>query len=119
VTSYTRTAPNGKSYTINGPEGASENDIRTQILIAYPEITQSMQQKAAPPTTRAEAKEQNVPRRTLKDYLGLGGRAGIQGVGDIAEMAQMVNPLVAISRTAAKYLPEGKAKRIAQALGHW
>jgi len=117
VTSYTRTAPNGKSYTINGPEGASETDIRTQIMIAYPEITQDMQRKAAPPTTRAEAKEQNVPRRSLKDYAGMGGRAVMQGLGDLGEMAQMVNPLVAISRTAAKYLPEGKAKLIAQSLG--
>jgi len=87
-------------------------------MIAYPEITQEMQRKSAsPPTTRAEAKEQNVPRRSIKDYAGMGGRAIIQGLGDLGEMAQTANPLVALSRGAASILPEGKVKQVVQAFG--
>lgn len=40
MATYSITAPNGQSYTIDGPEGASDTDVQAEVLRQYPEAAQ-------------------------------------------------------------------------------
>lgn len=68
MASYTISAPNGKSYTIEGPSGASQEDVQNEVLRQYPAASQtgpSGSSTAAPATT---------PPPPIKDTVDNPGR---------------------------------------------
>lgn len=52
---YKITAPDGHTYNLEGPEGASDADLQAQVLAAHPEAAQTPRE-AAKPAVMAKAK---------------------------------------------------------------
>lgn len=61
MASYTVSAPNGKSYTIEGPAGASQEDVQNEVMRQYPMADQkgpSAPQTPPPATTPPDPLEE-------------------------------------------------------------
>lgn len=86
------TSPQGKTYTVEGPEGATREQA-FQILQEQIGQASGLRQEAKPPKARrATFKEEirNIPRQ-----LGLTARYGIEGLADVAGI--LSNPIAATS----------------------
>lgn len=78
---YKMQAPNGKMYEIEGPEGASEEDVRAEILRRDPAAggdTPVTPVSPTPPTPPAG--------RTVMSELAKGAGNVIEGIGDVVGM---------------------------------
>ena len=85
MASYTISAPNGKSYTIEGPAGASQEDVQNEVLRQYPTAGQTGPSGSSPaaPAVTPPSPEQTgvddrggpvVPSRTLSQQaMRVGG----------------------------------------------
>ncbi len=76
---YTIKAPNGKDYSIEGPAGATKEQVIAAVLRKAPEAGQ------APAT----------PERSIGNRIGMGARAVIGGIADTAQAAVDYNPFTA------------------------
>ena len=67
MTTYTITAPNGKTYSIDGPEGASQEDVAAQVLKMDPTAGEAPTTPSTP--TQKPFKDEDFPEYTklLKD----------------------------------------------------
>lgn len=88
---YEMTAPNGKTYEIEGPEGATDEQIRDEILRQFPEAEPGVHTrtgKVTPEDDNSLAQLAGVVSGALAPYAtaaGLGAAAGapLAGVGAI------------------------------------
>jgi hypothetical protein len=100
---YQMKAPNGQTYRIPGPEGATDEQIKQEILRQYPEA-------AGQPQTR-----------TAAESLGIGVRNIATGLGGMADIvAAPVNTLANVVAGYQRYSPtpyRDVAERAATAIG--
>lgn len=91
MASYTISAPNGKSYTIEGPSGASQEDVQNEVLRQYPTASQtgpSATPEATPaitpdvllPVAPEPRGEPAKPSRSLAGYAARLGSITAKGV---------------------------------------
>jgi len=103
---YEIRAPNGRTYQIDGPVGATDAQVRAKVLEQHPDAGQAV----------------SAPKpRTLGDYVGMGTRAISEGVGDIVSMgsALAVAPTLinlamgrpAFGQAAASEIDKGSDRR--------
>lgn len=84
MASYTISAPNGKSYTIEGPAGASQEDVQNEVLRQYPTASQtapsgpSNPPPAIAPTAPLQS-EPDSPSEPVKPSRSLAGYAARLG----------------------------------------
>jgi hypothetical protein len=71
---YSMAAPNGQTYQIDGPDGASDDQVRAEILRQHPDAGQAANNNAAP--------------RSFADYAGMAGRALMKGAEDLKDTFQ-------------------------------
>jgi hypothetical protein len=74
VTTYSISAPDGNVYQVDGPAGASTEQVRAEVLRQHP--TAATPKKATERTALQETGRQ----------LGLAGRAVVQGAGSLAAL---------------------------------
>ena len=100
---YQMVAPNGKTYRIPGPEGATDEQIKQEILRQYPEASGQPQ------------------TRTAAESLGIGVRNIATGLGGMADIvAAPVNTLANVVAGYQRYSPtpyRDVAERAATAIG--
>lgn len=82
MTTYRITAPNGKTYQIEGPAGASDADVARAVMAQFPESAQ-----AAPP-----AEESGFLRQVADVPLGV-ARGAAMGVRMVADAFGANNPV--------------------------
>lgn len=99
--SYTITAPNGKSYTVEGPAGATKEQVIAEVVRRDPGAAQAPRKR----------------ERSVGDYLSMGGRAIMGGIGDTVASAYRGNPVTLIAEKAddlGRYIT-GRPKRMPMA----
>lgn len=100
---YQMVAPNGKTYRIPGPEGATDEQIKQEILRQYPEASGQPQ------------------TRTALESAGIGVRNIATGLGGMADIvAAPVNTLANVVAGYQRYSPtpyRDVAERAATAIG--
>ncbi len=77
---YRITDPSGQTYEVNAPEGASEDDV-----MAYAQ--RSFKLAKAPAPSKPFGQRLNESIADIPRQLGLFGRAALQGVGGLADLA--------------------------------
>lgn len=75
--SYEVTSPDGKTWEVNAPEGATQDQV-----LAYAKSQWSAQSKPAPAAVQAGSQLNQIPRQ-----IGLTARYGLEGLGQMAEIA--------------------------------
>lgn len=112
--SYEVTSPDGKTWEVNAPEGATQDQV-----LAYAKSQWSAQSKPAPAAVQAGSQLNQIPRQ-----IGLTARYGLEGLGQMAEIAtepirQLVtDPLARAAGVKARSKPmSGVASDVADWLG--
>lgn len=91
MASYTISAPNGKSYTIEGPSGASQEDVQNEVMRQYPAASQTATSGSQPtppaitpdallPAAPGPRGEPAKPSRSLAGYAARLGSITAKGV---------------------------------------
>lgn len=112
--SYEVTSPDGKTWEVNAPEGATQDQV-----LAYAKSQWSAQSKPAPAAVKAGSQLNQIPRQ-----IGLTARYGLEGLGQMAEIAtepirQLVtDPLARAAGVKAQSKPmSGFASDVADWMG--
>lgn len=98
--SYTITGRNGKSYTIEGPAGATRDQVIAAVVARDPDAANPPQAASTPAS----------PEHSLLNKIGMGVRAAIGGIGDTLETAASGLPGMSIQRAMVKQAEQRGAK---------
>ena len=101
MTTYSIAAPDGKTYRIDGPPGASDDDVKNEVIRQYPHLSApKIDTKAAgitlSATEKGEVPEGRGPLRIAGDVLA----GAIRGAGSIG--ATLLRPADLLAEKIAK-----------------
>ena len=85
MTTYRITAPDGKTYSIEGPEGASQEQVQQEVIRQNPQLA-SPSTAVTTPSPPVAAPESPSMLSQLGRQAGLTARAGITGVTAVPSM---------------------------------
>ena len=85
MTTYSISAPDGNTYTIEGPEGASQEQVKQEVIRQNPQLA-STPAAEVPPTAAVTAPEPPSMLNQLGRQAGLTARAGITGITAVPAM---------------------------------
>ena len=112
--SYEVTSPDGKTWEVNAPEGATQDQV-----LAYAKSQWSAQSKPAPVAVQAGSQLNQIPRQ-----IGLTARYGLEGLGQAAEVVTepirllVTDPLARAAGVKAQSKPlSGFASDVADWIG--
>jgi hypothetical protein len=80
MATYSITAPNGRVYRINGPEGASRQQVISALMLRYPELSGSPEKPEAPPAPEPSTD------RSWGDVVGDVGAGLVRGTGELVQL---------------------------------
>lgn len=120
---YQITAPNGKTYRIEGPEGASQEDVQNAVLAQFPDAAGPQEPQPQPEQKRTWRDILKGTGKEVGRQLGLTARYAVEGATAIpAAFAAPVNrmlglpdPAQALSRgltDAGLPQPQGGGERV-------
>ncbi len=113
---YTLTAPNGKTYDIEGPPGATEAQVRAEVLRRDPSAGQAPQSPAAAPAKTSQPvkgkPEQDIVGR-IKNFMTDPNEAGRLWPGGPRIGPQIFKPVGDAARNLGKFLLPGSVPEAA------
>ena len=121
---YSIQAPNGRTYDIEGPEGASQQDVISAVLAQHPDAAETKQKETGLAGSAARGAEQllSSSRTGLASLLG-GNEAAEAGIKRAEEISKKYPGQDAWEAVSSKYEKEGLlpaigeyVKRVPQAL---
>ena len=101
---YQMRAPNGRTYRVTGPAGATDEQVRAEILRQFPEA-------AGAPKVKPKPKKKSFWEKT-KEY----GEAALTGVAEgmrpVAEFAERLNPIDALGDIIEEKIAPGRQAKV-------
>jgi hypothetical protein len=124
---YQIKAPDGNTYRIDGPEGASDDQVREQVLKQHPNAGGASQaaipSPAAPQSSGIGDFVKSIPRGAVEGFMGAASALGRATAGEMGqEPAQIPSGQESTRQieqnvTGEMHKPEGRAGRFGAAVG--